>query len=157
MNTSTPSAPTPSTPAQPEMSQSPAVAVVERLYEQVWNGRRYALADELFAADYAHPSVPDLRGGAAKAAVIRGYHAAFPDLAITVNERVAADDRVAVRLTITGTDTGGFRGKAPSGRKINAWGVEFLRIQDGRIVEDWIGADWLGMLEQLGVINSPWT
>jgi len=105
MNISTPSAPTPSTPAQPEMSQSPAVAVVEQLYEQVWNGRRYALAEELFAADYAHPSVPDLRGGAAKAAVIRGYHAAFPDLAITVNERVAADDRVAVRLTITGTDT----------------------------------------------------
>ena len=157
MNTSTPSAQTPSTQAQPEMSQSPAVAVVERLYEQVWNGRRYALAEELFAADYAHPSVPDLRGGAAKATVIRGYHAAFPDLAITVNERVAADDRVAVRLKITGTDTGGFRGKPPSGRKINAWGVEFLRIQDGRIVEDWIGADWLGMLEQLGVIDSPWT
>ena len=157
MNTLTPSAPTPSTPAPLAMSQSEVVAVAEQLYEQVWNGRRYALTDELFAANYAHPSVPALRGGAAKAAVIRGYHATFPDLAITVNDLVADDDRVAVRLTITGTDTGGFRGKPPSGRKINTWGVEFLRIQDGRIVEDWIGADWLGMLEQLGVINSPWT
>jgi len=145
---------TPSTPAQPEMSQAEVVA--KRLYDQVWNGRRYALAEELFAADYAHPSVPDLRGGAAKVAVIRGYHTAFPDLAVTVDELVAADDHVAVRLTITGTDTGGFRGKPPTGRTIDTWGVEFLCIHDGRIVEDWVGANWLGALEQLGVINSPW-
>src|SRR3954451_9911275 len=88
---------------------------------------------------------------------IRAYDAAFPDLTFTVNDLIADADCVAVRLTISGTDAGGFRGKPPTGRTINAWGVEFLRIRDGRIVEDWIGADWLGTLEQLGVIDSPWT
>jgi predicted ester cyclase len=136
---------------------SPAAAeLVEQLYEQAWNGRRYALADELFAPGYTSPAAPGLRGGAAKAAIMRGYHGAFPDLRMIVDDVVVGADRVAVRLTVAGTDTGGFRGRPPTGRAVRCWATEFLRVEDGRITEDWVGTDWLGALEQLGVLASPW-
>jgi hypothetical protein len=45
--------------------------------------------------------------------VIRPYHQAFPDLAVTIEDLVAADRVVAVRYAAAGTDLGGFRGKPP--------------------------------------------
>jgi predicted ester cyclase len=129
--------------------------VVHLLYEQVWNAHDYDLADALFADTYTNPSAPGLHGGAAKAAVIRAYHRSCPDLTLTVEDLVATDDRAAARLALTGTDTGGLRGMPATGRRLHSWATEFLRIQHGRIVDDWIGTDWLGILEQLGAITSP--
>jgi hypothetical protein len=134
-----------------------AAEIAELLYEQVWNGRRYALVDDLYVPDYTSPSAPGLRGGAAKAAVIRGYHRAFPDLRMTLDDLVVGEGRVAARLTVAGTDTGGLRGRPPTGRGVSCWTTEFLHIDRGRITEDWVGTDWLGALEQLGVIQSPWS
>ena len=57
---------------------------------------------------------------------------------------------------MTGTDTGGLKGRPPTGRSVRAWGVEHLGIRDGRIVSDWLGVDWLGILVQLGAIPNPW-
>jgi hypothetical protein len=34
--------------------------------------------------------------------------------------------------------------------------VEHLALRDGKIVGDWVGVDWLGILIQLGVIPNPW-
>jgi hypothetical protein len=33
--------------------------------------------------------------------------------------------------------------------------MTFLRLADGKIVEDWFNADFLGMYQQLGVIPTP--
>ncbi|WP_148614300.1 ester cyclase [Nocardioides rubriscoriae] len=132
-------------------------AVARRLYDEVWNGRDYAVADQLFRSDFRTPAAPALTGGAAKAAVIRGYHVALPDLHVEVDELVATGDRVAARLTLTGTDTGGLRGRPATGRRISTWVTEFLTFgDDARIVEDWVGTDWLGTLVQLGVLPDPW-
>jgi len=133
-----------------------AAAIARRLYDEVWNAQRYEAADELFDPQFQTGAAPDIRGGAAKLAAIRGYHAAFPDLRISIDDLVAAGDRVAARWTFTGTDTGGLKGKPPTGRSVRAWGVEHLGIHDGKIVSDWVGADWLSVLIQLGAIPNPW-
>jgi predicted ester cyclase len=126
------------------------------MYQQLWNDRRYEVAAELFDPSFRHPAFPELRGGAAKVAAVRAYHDAFPDLLLTVDELVAGPDSVAARFTVRGTDTGGLKGRQPTGRPVRSWGVDFLRLRDGRITHDWIGADWLGVLTQLGVVPSPW-
>jgi hypothetical protein len=36
---------------------------------------------------------------------------------------------------------------------MRGWVVEFLRFRDGLIIGDWVGADWLGVLQQLGVLQ----
>ena len=131
-------------------------AVARRMYQVLWNDRRYGQAEELFDPAFRHPAFPGLEGAAAKAAAVRAYHEAFPDLVLTVDELVAGSGGVAARFTVTGTDTGGLRGGPPTGRTIRAWGVDFLRIRDGRITEGWVGADWLGILTQLGRVADPW-
>jgi predicted ester cyclase len=138
------------------MTRQDGAAIAQRLYDQVWNARCYETADELFDPKFQHHAAPGLRGGAAKAAAIRGYHATFPDLRISIDDLGTGNDHVAARWTVTGTDTGGLKGRPPTGRSMRGWGVEHLAIRDGRIVSDWIGVDWLGILIQLGVIPDPW-
>lgn len=131
-------------------------SVVRRLYDEVWNAGRDEVAAELFDPDFETVAAHGLRGGASKLAVIRGYRAAFPDVHIEVDDLVAGSGEVAVRWTLTGTDTGGFRGHEPTGRRVSGWGVEFFRFRDNRIVTNWVGADWLGVLVQLGLTTDPW-
>ena len=52
----------------------------------------------------------------------------------------------------TGTNTGEFFGAPPTGKSIDVGAVSTFRIVDGKIVEDHICEDTLGMLKQLGVI-----
>ncbi|RSN45199.1 hypothetical protein DMC64_20395 [Amycolatopsis sp. WAC 04197] len=131
--------------------------VARRVYADLWNDRRYENADDLFHPHFSSPAAPELSGGAAKLAAIRVYHAAFPDLKVTIDQLVASADQVAVRWSVTGTDTGGLRGRPPTGRVITTWGVDFLEFDNGRIIRDWVGTDWLGTLVQLGAVQSPWT
>ncbi|MFF1611953.1 ester cyclase [Amycolatopsis sp. NPDC058278] len=144
------------TPGTGSAAMSSCEAVARRVYEDLWNDRRYDVADELFHPRFCSSAAPDLTGGAAKLAAIRGYHTTFPDLKITVDQLIAAADQVAVRWAITGTDTGGLRGRPATGRIVTTWGVDFLEFEDGRIIRDWVGTDWLGALIQLGITTDPW-
>ena len=138
------------------MTSQDTAAIAQRLYDEVWNAQRYEAASDLFDPDFQNDAVPGIRGGAAKLAAIRGYHASCPDLHISIDDLVIGDDRIAARWTLTGTDTGGLKGRPATGRSVRAWGVEHLALRDGKIVSDWVGVDWLGILIQLGVIPNPW-
>jgi predicted ester cyclase len=131
-------------------------AALQRLYDEVWNAGRLAVADELFTADYVAPGAAAPTGPAGEQRHVAMLRAAFPDLRMTVEELVAADDRVAVRWTMTATDRGGFMGRAPTGQHISLWGVHFFRFVDARIAAAWTGVDMLGLMIQLGIVPSPW-
>lgn len=76
-------------------------------------------------------------------------HRAFPDLTAHIDDIVAAEDRVALRLTFTGTHTGEFLGHAPTGRPIRYVSHEFYRIEDGLIAEEWICSDMTTLFQQI--------
>lgn len=76
---------------------------------------------------------------------------AFPDLEVAVDETVADDDKIAIAYTITGTHGGDFRGIAPTGKRIEARGMQIARFEDGKLAERWGSSDELGILKQLGV------
>ena len=44
---------------------------------------------------------------------------------------------VAVYVTFAGTQSGEFFGIAPTGRRVTTAGACFMRLEDGRIAEDW--------------------
>ncbi|HZD60663.1 MAG TPA: ester cyclase [Anaerolineae bacterium] len=77
---------------------------------------------------------------------------ALPDLKLNVVDVVAEGDMVAARGTMTGTQTGSFQGIAPTGKQVSIESMVFLRIVDGKFVENWEVADTYGMMVQLGVI-----
>jgi steroid delta-isomerase-like uncharacterized protein len=74
---------------------------------------------------------------------------AFPDLNAHVEDIIAADDRVAVRLTMRGTHTGEYLGLPPTGRHVTYVSHEFYRVADGLIAEEWICSDTAGLLAQI--------
>jgi steroid delta-isomerase-like uncharacterized protein len=74
---------------------------------------------------------------------------AFPDLAIRIDDLVAADDKVALRLTLSGTHQGEFQGIPATGRTISYVSHEFYRVADGLFAEEWICSDMASLFRQL--------
>jgi steroid delta-isomerase-like uncharacterized protein len=74
---------------------------------------------------------------------------AFPDLEAHIDDVVAADDRVAVRVTFDGTHAGEFQGIPATGRTIHYVSHEFYRLEGGVIAEEWICSDTTSLFHQL--------
>jgi steroid delta-isomerase-like uncharacterized protein len=134
-------------------------ALVRRFYEQAWNHKNLDILDETHAPEWVHhdPSIPaDLEGGATGnrerlAEVIE----AFPDIHYTLEELIAERNQVVVRFTVRGTHQGEFAGIPATGKQVAMEGIVIHRLADGKIVEDWVVRDTLGLLRQLGVLPVP--
>ena len=74
---------------------------------------------------------------------------AFPDVELAPEQIVADEDNIAIAYTLTGTHEGEFQGIAPTGRRIEARGLQIARFEDGKIAERWGSSDELGILKQL--------
>jgi steroid delta-isomerase-like uncharacterized protein len=74
---------------------------------------------------------------------------AFPDLQAHIEDIVAAQDKVAVRVRFRGTHRGEFLGIPATGRTIEYVSHEFYRIAGGLIAEEWICSDMATLLRQL--------
>lgn len=80
--------------------------------------------------------------------------AAFPDVKVEVEDIFAADDKLAVRVRITGTHRGEFLGNAPSGKPIDYKSHEVYRFEDGKLAEEWICSDALTLMTQVGAFSK---
>ena len=80
---------------------------------------------------------------------------AFSDIQYTLNDLLAEGDKVVARFTARGTHTGMFQGIPPTGKAGTVSGIAIYRVSGGKVVEQWIEYDQLGVLQQLGVISSP--
>jgi predicted ester cyclase len=126
---------------------------VRTFVEEVWNGWNYEAVSDLYGEKYVNPFG---LGPAARAEPIRRYHEAFPDLHIDIEELIVAGDTVVLRAAFRGTDTGGYAGRAATGRAVEEWMVTIMHFDGDRVVREWIGADKLGLFIQLGVVDNPW-
>jgi predicted ester cyclase len=138
------------------MSAEENKALVRRFVGEFWNEGNANTADELMAADaeihMPTGEVVDLGGLKGFAATWRD---SFPDWHSTFEELVAEGDRVAERWTGRGTHLGELQGILPTGKRVEAPGSVFYRIVGGKIVEFRGQLDMMGLMQQLGVMESP--
>jgi steroid delta-isomerase-like uncharacterized protein len=78
----------------------------------------------------------------------------FSDLKITVEELVAEDDRVMVRMTWRGRHTGKVLGIPPTGKRFEVAGFAVDRFREGQVVEHVPLFDQLALFQQLGVVRA---
>jgi steroid delta-isomerase-like uncharacterized protein len=138
------------------MSVEQNKATVRRFAAELLNTGDFAVADDLLAPDFAiygFPGVPPTRAGLEQ--VLTAFRSAFPDWRDTIDDMVAEGEHVVVRLTGTGTHQADFMGIPPTGKQVTLSGMALYRLRDGKIVEDRVQLDMLGMLQQLGVIPAP--
>ena len=139
------------------MASNDNKAIVSRYYDEVLNQRRLDVLDEIAAEDYVeHDPFPGQGNGRADLkARVTGLHNWFNPLRFTVEDVIAEDDRVAVRWTNAGTDSGGFMGIPPTGKEFGIAGIDIHVVRDGRLAEHWHVVDLLGQMQQLGLIPAP--
>lgn len=131
------------------------VTAVRRLFDEVWNKRNVAAVDQILRFDYRHhdPSTPDLGIGSENYKRIMAlYTRAFPDLQLTIDDIVDSGEKVAVRWTATGTHEGELNEIAPTRKKVSIAGISILLFEDGKVAEEWVNWDALGMLQEFGVV-----
>jgi len=139
------------------MSTEENKAVVRRFYEEVVNQKKRAALDEVFDPNlvdhFAPPGTPGGLEGARQ--TFDMFLTAFPDRHFTVEDLIAEGDRVAARVTMSGTQHGAFMGVPPTGKHVTITGLDINRFVGGKSVEHWVEMDTLGLMQQLGVIPAP--
>ena len=127
-------------------------AIVRRCYEEL-NKKNLGVV-ELFAANYVNHQAGgvEIHGPEELKQFLTGLFTAFPDLRFTVEDLIAEGDKVAARWTSQGTHNGEFMGIAPAGKQVTVTVCDIAHWEGGKIVEDWVLVDMLGLMQQLGVI-----
>jgi predicted ester cyclase len=130
------------------------IATSQRLLEEAIGQGRLDVIDEVTTDDYVDhdPLIGESDAAGVKEAIAR-YREAFPDLEITVDEIFAADDRVVIRWTGSGTFERPFMGKAPSGEKgapIHGIGID--RFEGEKIAESWGQWNTMQLMKNIGAM-----
>lgn len=138
------------------MSSEENKAFRRHFYEEVFNKRNVAAIDDFFAPNFVNHSASQLGLPAGDFEHVKQFlnmaMEAFPDLHYTVEELITEGDKIVSRLTISGTQQGAFMGIPTTGKRATISDIEIFRITGGKAVENWVQADFLGLVQQLGVI-----
>lgn len=140
-----------------EESISAARAFTERYNAGDWDGMR-----DVIAPDAVYDEVGTgrrIEGADAILEVNKAWKAALPDSQGTIEDALSCDDRVVLRITWSGTQSGPLPlptgGEIPpSNRQINVPACQIVRVADGKLVEAIHYFDMLTLLEQIGAMEA---
>ena len=120
------------------MSAEEHKTLIRRLFEQGFNRGRLSIVVEIFQPDFVDRSTPDqppgIQGVKDYIAMVR---TGFPDIVVTIEDLVAAEDKVVVRTTWRGTHQGMYEGVPPTGRQVTRTMIQIFRVADGKLLEEW--------------------
>ncbi len=124
------------------VAESENKASAHAYFEDLWNQADLEAADRIFAPDvqFNYP-MGAMNGTEAVKRYVGVVHTAFPDIRFEIHDLFGEGERFACRWTLKGTQTGEFRGNAPSGRKVVVPGNTVFAVRDGKIHELWIAFD----------------
>jgi steroid delta-isomerase-like uncharacterized protein len=137
------------------MSDEDNMASVRRFFDLANDGNFDAVGDLIAPGFQLHFDGMPVFDGLGATEFFRGFFAAFPGIHHEILDQFAADDRVATRIQVTGVQNGDFMGMPPTGRQVSISAINIHRFDGGRIAEQWINSDSLGMMQQLGMIPAP--
>jgi predicted ester cyclase len=78
----------------------------------------------------------------------------FPDIHIVRNAQYEKDDKVFTYAYWEATQQDTFMGIPPTNKKVHVEYMDIWRVQDGKIRENWVVMDVLGLLIQLGAVPA---
>jgi predicted ester cyclase len=58
-------------------------------------------------------------------------------------------------MRIRMTNSGSFQGMPPTGKAVDVTATGIFRIVDGKVTDNWVNLDFLGLLQQLGIVPAP--
>jgi steroid delta-isomerase-like uncharacterized protein len=143
------------------MSADSNKAIVRRYFKEALDKRNLDMLDEIVAKDCVihRPEVSEpIRGLEAFKHALQRIREVYSEFTTTIDDLIAEEDRVACRLSHRAVHGGEWTSRlgryGVAGKKINWPAIAIFRIRDGKIAEEWVSRDELGMLIDLGVLSS---
>ena len=122
--------------------------LIRQVFEEALNRGNIEIVDTLFSSSFVDHSTHDqVLGPKGVKDYFVQVREGFPDIHVTIDGLIAADDTVAVRTTWRGTHQGVYEGIAPTGRQAVRTMIQIFRIVDDKILEEW--NEGRGLLESL--------
>jgi steroid delta-isomerase-like uncharacterized protein len=84
--------------------------------------------------------------------IISMMRSGFPDIQWTLEDLITEGDKVAARFTMRGTHKGEFFGVPSTGKVIAVQAINFYRLANEQIIEEYGQPDMLELLRQIGAI-----
>ena len=112
-------------------------ALATRVFTEIFNERRFAAADELYAPEFLNHGLHRDFSLQEDQAAAQGEVKAFPDLKMTVDLIVAENDLVTVMWTFRGTHTAFGYGFPPTGAPVVLRGMTIWRVRNGKLTDEW--------------------
>jgi steroid delta-isomerase-like uncharacterized protein len=138
------------------MSDEENKAVSRRFHEAIGKGSAQAVQAELAPNFVAHfPGVPGPLDAEGFKQLVNVFGSGFPESHFDIDDEFAVGDKVVTRWTYRAVHSGEFQGLPPTGKQVAMTGITILHITGGKIVENAVELDQLGLLQQLGVVPTP--
>lgn len=131
---------------------------VRKIYEEAYNKGNLNTLDDLIGIDYVRhqPPMKNVQGIEAFKAFILEVRGAYTNLNMVLDEIFSTENKTVVRLTLTGKNTGKIPTLTlrtpPTDKEVAMPGCIISTWDNGKIVEEWVYNDYLGLAYQLGVM-----
>jgi predicted ester cyclase len=134
-------------------AQREATVKAVRAFYDFWNTGDAALLKQAIAENFTDRTLPPGRpqGPEGPAYASRHFRAAVPDLRVRVGKMIIAGDYVTVHLKFSGHFTGSFGQTRGKGQAIDFIATDLVKVENGRITDNWHIEDNLTLLQQMGV------
>jgi predicted ester cyclase len=132
--------------------------IVRIWFEDIFTRGDLSAVDDIVAADFvAHEpgDHPGSHGVEAFKDWLRWYRTSFTDPEWTVNDVIAAGDKIVVRYSGNTMYRGGLLDIPSKGQRVLETGVLIYRIEDGKVKEIWSEMSDLQIVQQLGAFPVP--
>lgn len=132
--------------------------VVLSYFHDVLDGRKIGLLDALFLPDCViHRPEGTLNGLSGIRGVVERNIAAYSKFETQVHDIFESGDRVVVRISHRAMGAGEFRSRIGvydvKGKAVTWDAIAIFRLQNGKIAEQWVSRDELGILLSFGALK----
>jgi len=128
--------------------------LVQTMNHEVWNKGNLAVIEELYSEDFVEHFLPDgseFQGIQQLREHVEEHRKAFPDWREEIQHIVAENDLVVIHFRSQGTNLGSWVGTPPTGKRVQINEFAILRIENGRLAEQWLMPDIYSLRKQLGL------
>ncbi|MGS2738585.1 ester cyclase [Sinomicrobium sp. M5D2P17] len=127
--------------------------IIQRFYKECLNTGNTDILPEFVSGDYTGLyKGKNLYGPAGYAETVKEIFTGFPDIHFTIETLIAEGDRIVIQWTSEGTHRHTAFGIPATGKKVTNKAVTVYKLRDGKIIENQVYPDRLGVLQQIGAI-----
>lgn len=139
-------------------TQNAPTTLIDRVWDEAIESGDVDVIDDALSDDYVGhtPGAPGgIRGPDGFKQYVRTLREAFPDLVVTIDDRLVTEDAIVERYVMRGTHEGDFKGIPPTGAEIEFTGIVIHYVENGEVRKDVSEFDVLDVMQQLGAMEPP--